>query len=186
MKKKLTKLIKPFLNFIVFHGGWWGIILLAIYKPTGYLPLLFTISILSSFLHFKYVEKNFKAEFFFLISAFTLGILTEVFLLNIYAFRYELVPVIAFKLPPAWIFCLWTIFPFSIGYSLSFLYKLRLPGMLLGAALTTFTYSAGESLDLVFFTEPRTESMAYFCGVWFALLALLFKLRERLHKKYPS
>lgn len=177
--------LKPLLNFIIFHGSWWAVILLAIFKPVGYIPILVIVSLLNCFVHFRFIEKNKKAEALFLLASSSAGILIEIILLNIYVYRYGFLPNFDFKIPPIWIFCIWTIFPLSIGHSLSFLYKLRLPGMLLGAALTTLTYSAGERLDLLYFTEPKVESMAYFCGVWFALLAFLYKLRENIHKKIP-
>ncbi len=160
-------LIMFLINLLGFDFLWFGLV----YWGNIFTPL----AILLLSLHFYFISKSRRREFYLVAIVALIGILVDSSLHYIGVFIFPETSII-----PIWLITLWLCFGATLCHSLNFLQHSRVLQWLVGALLAPFSYLAGKQLNVVSFSLSSSQTFIVLAFIWGLLMLLFFTLKSHL------
>ena len=155
------------INLIAFDIAWFGLV----YWGNLFIPF----ALLMLCLHFYFVSKTRKNEFYLICAVTLIGIYVDSMLqfLGVFVFADG-------QMMPLWLITLWFCFASTICHSLKFLQKSKLFQVLVGALLAPISYIAGNEMNAVSFGLTVTNTFVILSILWSLLMVIFFALKSHL------
>lgn len=167
-------------NFIGFQVGWFACVLGAANDK----ELLGMIIALGIVIYHVVNQGDSRKELKLVLAATVIGLLWEIWVLNLNILRYPSHPEALFW-APTWLIMMWALFATTINLSMGWLKGRWVLAVFMGAIFGPLAFVAGEKLGAVVFLDSTLSMITLAIG-WGLLMPLLLWIAERINHNFNS
>jgi hypothetical protein len=171
------KNVLKILNYVIFYIVWYMALLTADGGYVGWLVLGCFALLLFHYHFFAYVN-----EMIFVMMSVVLGLLCEIFFLNLSFYTFlNVIDDRVFFFPPFWVLSLWIAMSLQWCHSMSYFLQNRNRRFFFAVSVVFYHWLAQSLNVITWLIDPRVDFMgvALMIFTWFFILEMLVQIRKR-------